>query len=392
MADLILTPSEIANLLKVVYGKVLPNAINTETGPLHSKLARVTTNIVGGEKVVKYVPYGLMGSAGAFADGGSLPETAKRGSVLFTSYLKNQAARAKINEKTIAISASDRQAFEGALSQMMEALKESGSFDYGRQVYTDGTGNLTLCGVTSNSVTVNVASTQFLVEGMKVDFITVSTGVAISNGTKRKIESVISDTQILIDGSTGITTTDAVCVTNQGAWGNELTGVAAVMGQSGSIYGNARSTYPKLKAKARTSIGEIDDTAIMTAILERKTSVNADIDLLVANPAVYLAYGAFLSATKQHVNTGTLEGGWDNILVGGKPLSYDRFVPAGTLYGFDTRYWMEHLLHDWKFFGDQLREVPGTVDFETTMTKYSELICDKPGANFVMSGITVATY
>lgn len=389
MSDLIITPAGIANLLKVVYGGVVPQQINDSIGALHSKLMKTTSDIVQGEKVVKNAPFGLHGGVGAFLDDGDLPVTSAQRSIVFTSYLKNLAGRVKFNDKAVQIAKSDRQAFENLVKRQMDALRHNCTYDYGRQLYMDGTGNLTVCGTTTAATTVVVVSTQYLQAGMVISIVATATGLPVTNGAYRKIKSVLGATTILLEGTAVVTTSDDHHIVNQNAVGAELTGVAAVMGQSGTIYGLNRSDYAELVAKSYSTVGEIDDTQIVKAIVERNTACGADIDLLVAHPDVWTAYGAYLAETRQNVNTQTLEGGWKALTVGGTPLTMDRFVPKQTLYGFETKNWTEHQLHDWEFKGEEYMRLDSSLNFETVLAKYAEIVCDKPAANFVMAGITV---
>jgi len=392
MADTTLSMSEIGNLLKVSYGGVLPNQVNTKAGPWQKKLDRNTDFIVGGEKIEKLAPYGINGGVGAFNETGSLPGTSKQQTAKFTAYVKNQAGRALFTEKALKMSVNNKVAFISAMASAMDSLRENCTLDYSRQCYLDGTGKLTLCATTSNSTTLNVVSTQYLVEGLVID-IRNSSNALITSGGQRKILGVLSDTSVLIDTAVTAGATDYVTV--QGAYGLELTGIDTVMAQSGSLYGLARADYPFLNAKKwdLSNTSSIDDTAIVKAILERETKVGAMIDLLVAHPDVYVSLGDYFTAAKQSVNTLTLEGGWTALSVNGKPVTYDRFAKKNSLRGFDMSNWHEHMLHDWEFFtganGETLMHMPGTTNFEVISTKYSDIMCDKPGANFTIENIAV---
>ena len=387
MADVNQTGALIVNLLKTVYGAYLPNQINTEAGVLPGKLNRTRENIVGGVKVVKAAPWGLNGGAGFISDGGSLPATSQQTVLNFESTIKNIAARSLFTKKAMLLSQSDKGAFKSIAKQSMESLKESALFLYALGVYGDTTGAIATCGTTSDSATVVVASTQNLVEGMVVDIVAAADGTAVTNGTQRKIKNVASATTFVLEGTAKVTTSSDHVIVPQGSYGLGLTGVEAVMAQSGSIYGNDRSTYAKLKAAYTASTGEIDDTKIVNAIIDREMA-GSKIDLLIAHPLVWSKYGDFLTSTKQAVNTNVLDGGWTALKVGGKDLTYDRFAKAQTLRGFDTTKWKEHVLEDWTIDGNMDR-VPGTLNFEIILSKFAEVICDMPGSSFSLEGITV---
>ena len=394
MSDLTLSMSEFASALKIFYGGTVPNQINTELGPLVARIAKTTKNVVGGEYVEKLAPFGISGNAAAFSEGGALPYTSKQTKARFRSYLKNQAARALFTEKVLKVSRGSAAAFADAATDSMDNMKESGKIDYARQLYLDGTGLCTTCGVTDDATTVVVTSTQYLMDGMVIDIVVTSTGVAITNGRGRKIAAIIDDTSFLLEGTDKVTTAGTHSVTNQGAFGLELTGLNAVLAQTGSIYNLARASYPALNAKvwngSGSGVGDIDDAIIMKAIKDRASKKGAKIDLLIAHPDVVVTYGDYLSSMKQTATPLTLEGGWTAISCGGIPMIDDRFSKKQSIRGLETKNFYEHMLHDWEFLEDGMfRLVPGTANYEVTMTKYSELICDKPGANFSIDGITV---
>jgi hypothetical protein len=133
----------------------------------------------------------------------------------------------------------------------------------------------------------------------------------------------------------------------------------------------------------------LDDTKIVKAIVDRGVK-GSKIDLLVCHPDVWVTYGDFLSSSKQLSPTMELPGGWTALSVSGTPLVMDRFSKKQSIFGFETKQWTEHMLHDWEFQDDGMfQRVHGTANFEVLMTKYSELICDKPSSSFEMPLITV---
>ncbi|MFA6662604.1 MAG: hypothetical protein WCS56_06180, partial [Bacilli bacterium] len=178
------------NVLKTVYEKLLGDQLNIEATPLAQKIAMTERNIVGGAKVVKAAPYGVNGGTGSFSESGALPTAGGNYHVNFESTLKNIGGVIHISDKVMKSSLSDKAAFVNLLTSETEGLKKGAKLTYARQFYLDGTGVLTACGVTNASTTVIVASAQYLMEGMIVDIVTTATGVAVENGTARRILAV----------------------------------------------------------------------------------------------------------------------------------------------------------------------------------------------------------
>jgi hypothetical protein len=260
--------------------------------------------------------------------------------------------------------------------------------------YLDGTGKLTLCAVTNDSLTVNVASCQYLMEGMIIDILDTN-GAAITGGTQRRIAAVdrISKT-IKLDGTTKVTTVATDFITEQGAYNNELTGMEAVFAQSGDLYGLSKTTYPWLKPFSHALNGAIGDQIIVDVMNYVKLYYGSKIDLLVANPAVYSEYYAYLESLKRAPNTTKLEGGFTALSVNGVPMVEDRFLKSQNLKFLDTTQWKMHTFGDWEWMEDNgkiLDKVAGYAMWEAVLLKYAELICDHPGGQAEITGITVSS-
>jgi hypothetical protein len=352
-------------------------------------------NIVGGAKVVKAAPYGVNGGTGSISESAALPTAGGNKYVNFESTLKNIAGVFSLTEKVIQSSKSDKAAFINALTAETEGLKRGAKLTYGRQFYLDGTGNLTACGTTSDSVTVSVSNAQYLVEGMIIDIVAAADGTAITGGTGRRIKAVNrgATPTIVLEGTTKVTTTADHCIVEQGSYGNEMTGLGNIFAQTGSIYGLDKSVYPWLKPTVNDSTGSLSDKVIIDAIIDAENTTGCHIDMLMVNPLVYTAYYDYLETTKRNVNTMTLEGGFEALKVSGRPMTQDRFMPAQTMDLLDTTLFNMHVLSDWNWMdadGSILKWDSGYAAWKGVLIKFAELICDQPGAQRRLSGITVS--
>lgn len=383
-----------ANALKIAYGPMMPEQINIGSTPLAQKIEQTEMNIVG-STVKKAAPYGVNGGFGSIGETSLLPTPGGNKYVQFESDLKNLAGVIHLTEKVILASQSDKASFVNALTSEIEGLKRSAKRSYGRQFYLDGTGNLTACGVTSDATTVVVANPQYLIEGMIIDIVTTATGVAIANGTGRRIIAVnkgVSPT-IVLEGADKVTTTVDNCIVEQKSYGNEMTGLAKIFAQSGSIYGLDRATYPWLKAYVNSSVGALSDKLIIDAILDRENETGCKIDMIMVHPLVYTAYYDYIESTRSHVNTLELKGGFTALSVNGRPMAQDRFMPAATMDLLDTSVFNVHQFRDWDWMdqdGAILKWDSGYAAYKAVLTKYCEMICNMPGAQARLSGITVS--
>ena len=190
-----------------------------------------------------------------------------------------------------------------------------------------------------------------------------------------------------------LTTTADHCITEQKSYNNEMTGLAKIFAQSGSIYGLDRATYPWLKAYVNSSAGALSDKLIIDTILDRENETGCKIDMIMAHPLVYTAYYDYLEATKSHVNTLELKGGFTALSVNGRPMAQDRFMPAATMDLLDTSVFNVHQFRDWDWMdqdGAILKWDSGYAAYKAVLTKYCEMICNMPGAQARLSGITVS--
>lgn len=381
---------------KTVYLNVLRPQINTQTTAIYNKIKTSNRDIVGGNQVVKLAPFGVNGGFGAGSETGALPTAGANQYAQFKSWIKCMYGVIEVSDLAAEASKSDVGAFVNMIKVNMNGLLDHAKMSYGRQIYLDGTGNLTATGVTSDNTTVNVASTQYLIEGMIIDILDANeNNAAITHGAKRRIKSVdrVNNT-ITLEGADKVTTDEDCFITEQGSFNKELTGMEKIFQTSGTLYELDRDTYSWLIPQIFTSVGAISDKAIMKATLQVKNYTGGKIDFIAAAPDVYLEYGDYLEATKRNVNTKELEGGFTALVVAGIPMVDDKNIKSGKLELLDTSQWTFHQLADWDWMQDQngsiLKQVAGYPKWTATLRKYGEVICDHPAAQAELSGITVS--
>jgi hypothetical protein len=382
--------------LKTIYGDLLRDQLNLGAAAVSQKFATSNKNIEGGSKVVRLAPFGVNGGSGAGTETGALPTSGGNKYARFESTLKNLYGTIEISDKAILASKTDKAAFvnlfEAEMAGIMKAVKHS----YGRQIYMDGTGNLTACGTTTGANVVVVASTQYLIEGQIIDIVTTTTGVPITNGTQRRIAAVDhTNKTITLDGAAVVTTSSSHNIQEQGSYNNELTGLKAILATTGSLYGLSRTDYQWLKPQVNSSVGAIDDEKILKAIFKANNMSGGKIDFIAADTGSYIEYYTYLKTSKSAVNTLDLKGGFSALSINNIALAEDRFMTEGTMYCLDSAQFTNHELQDWDWLQDDLtgavlKQVAGYAKYSATLRKYAELICNHPGANVVLSGITVS--
>lgn len=395
------TMSTFSDALKIVYQDVVAEQINIGTGALYGKIEQTTKNIEGGLKVVKSVPYGLNGGAGAFSEGGSnnIPNPGGNKHKTFESTLKNLAATISLTDKAIKASKSNRAAFVSALEDEMNGAMKAAKFSVGSGIMLPSTGVRAICGATTASVTVVVDSVQYLMEGMTIDIVATADGTAVSNGTGRRIAAVNrAANTIVLEGSATVTTTSSHCVVEQKSYNNNVTGMADIFAQSGSLYGLSKTTYPWLKPDVSTGTDvEISDGVIIKKVIDINNNSGGKTDLITCHPEVYVAYYNYLEATKRNVNTTVLSGGFESLSIQGPngkvPITSDKFEKARTMRLLDTTQFNLHQLEDWSWMdndGSILKWVSNSDAWIAVLVKYCELICNHPGAQGAIEQIVIS--
>lgn len=378
---------------KTIFLDLLREQINTKTSAIYNKIKTSNRNIEGGNKVVKLAPFGLNGGFGGAGTNQSLPISGGNNYAQFKSWLKQLFGVIEIDDIAAEASKYDAGAFVNLVKANMDGLQNHARHSFGRQAYLDGSGKLTLTGVTSNSLTVNVASTQYLIEGMTIDILTAA-GAAVTNGAHRRIKSIASSTSIVLDGTDTVTTAADGFVTEQGLYNKELTGLEAIMSATGTLYELPKADNSWLKPQLFGSTGELADRKIINAMIQTKNKTGGVTDFIAAAPDAYLEYYDYLEATKRTVNTTVLEGGFTAISVNGVPMVDDKNIKSAKMELLDTTQFTFHQLADWDWMVDQagaiLKQVPGYAKWTATIRKYAEMVCDHPAAQAELSNITIS--
>jgi len=383
--------------LKEVYENPTRDQINIGSGAFAMKVEQTPRDIVGGRRVIKPAPYGVNGGTGSGSDTDALPVSGGNKYADFISTIKSVRGVIKFTDQVMKASRSDRAAFLSAMQSEEDGMLKSLKHTYGRQMYMDGVGKLAVCGTTSASTTVTVASTQYLVEGQTID-IRDGSNALITNGTQRRIEAVNRAAKTIVLDTAGgvVTTTSANYITEQGSYNKEITGMEAVYAQSGTLYTLSKTDYPWLIPYQHPNTGDIEDQKIIDVINYVEEFFGSTINLIPVNPAVETEYYKYLEVTKRSPNPLVLEGGYKALSIGGRPMTKDRFVKPGVMKLLDTTQWQMHTMDggDWSWLdedGKILKWVSGYAMWTAAMIKYCELICNHPGGQAELTGITTTS-
>ncbi len=382
-----------SNALKNVYLGVVANQLNTNANPLLGKIEQSTSD-VWGKQIIKLAPYGINGGIGAGTETGSLPTAGENQYVQFVTELKNLYGKISISDKAMRASANNAGAFVNLLNAEMEGLIKASSFNFGRMLYGDGSGLLaTVSSYNGTTGAVTVDSVRNLIEGMIVDTYNSTTKVAASSGLR--ISYVDRAAGIFyLDVPAGVTPTFAQGYTIylQNSKGLEITGLGSIFSSSATLYGLTRANYPWLSPYTESTSKEISDAAIQTALDSLEENCGTTANFIACSRAVRTAYQTYLSYYKRNVDVMDLAGGYKAITYNGIPVYADRFVGADQMYLLNTDEFTLHQLCDWKWLegddGKVIKQNANEATYSATLVKYADLICNKPNAQGLISGIS----
>lgn len=379
------------NALKTYYLGVVSEQLNTSINPLLARIKQSTSD-VWGKEIRKVAPYGLNGGVGAGTETGDLPVSGENTYAQFVLTLKNLYGTIEISDKAIRASSSSAGAFVNLLNAEMEGLLRAASFNFGRMLYGDGSG--IVARVTgSDGYDLMVDSVKYLMEGMIIDILEESPygGVAAVTSAVR-IRSIDRSTNTLKLYTPVSGVSEGNIVTVQGSYMNEITGLGAIFGKDGYLYGLRKAHYKWMTPYIKENAGEIDDLVIQAAIDKLEEEAGSTVDFIVCSSGVKRAYQSYLTSFKHNIDVLNLEGGYKAISYNGIPVVSDRFVEEGTMYLLNTKDFTLHQLCDWSWLegddGKVIRQVPGKPVFTATLVKYCDLICDRPFGQAKITGIT----
>lgn len=382
--------------LKSVYLDVVANQLNTRTNAFFGKVEQTTAN-VWGKNVIRLVPYGVNGGVGAGSETGNLPTAGGNMYVNFTTTLKNLYGTIDITDKALRSSENNAGAFVNLLNSEMEGLLKASKFHFSRMLYGDGTGiigtTVTYTGNTDRNL-IKLSSTKNFIEGMIIDIY--AEGTYTPAYAQRRVASVDRTTNVIkIEGGTPSEVIGAnYFITLQNSKDCELTGLESLFG-TGTLYGLLRTNYKFINPYHKQNAGAISAGLIQETIDRQDENFASDIDFIATSYDVRRYYLDYLALSRTNVDYMNLDGGFKAIAYNGIPVIADRFVGNGTMYLLNSKDFKLHQLCDWRWLegetGGILMQRAGTATYTATLVKYADLICDKPGGQAKITGITAAS-
>jgi len=390
------TLSSIDPILKNQYLGPIREQLNNDI----TLLKRIGTDYdsVTGKNFTIPMHYGRNWGTGARAEGATLMaagQQAYKESIVPMRYLYG---RIKLTGQSIKASASNAGAFARTLKSEVEGVTRDLKKDLNRMLAGNGTGALTLCGTTSASTTVVVASTAKLAVGMPIDVVVLTDGTTSTGALGRTVTSITNATSFVISGA-AITTDNTFGVYRQGNRNLEVMGLEGIISNAdipygyGSLQGLAVATYPWHKATVTAVGGAISDTNLQKLLDDVKNAGAGEVSALYTTFGIRRAYQALLTADKVYQNTMKMTGGVNELTFNGMPFLTDAEIPSGVVYGVDEAMLQMYKMADFDWMdmdGAILARVSGEDAYEAILYCYMELGMNARNAFGKLTGVTEA--
>ena len=370
--------------LKTFYLDAMTESLNMKVNPFLAKIER-TSNYVTGKEVHKAVRVGVNGGIGAGTETGDLPSAKDSKFVHLSTSLKNLYGTIEISDKAIRASANNEGAFVNLVNDEMQSLVKSASYNFGRMLFGDGSGNIgEVVDVVSPWIHIN--GIQNFAVGMCVDILE-----GPEKYTNLRVLEINYEEKSIRLSTTGNVGDEIIglSIAVHGSVDNEITGLGAIFNEE-PLYGLERKDLG-MTPYIDYDFGSFTEDKLEKAIDEIEAQSGHRVDFIICSWGVRRAIKEYYRQYNMSVKTIKIDGGFTAIEFMGIPVVVDRFCPEGTMYLLTSEHFKLCQLCDWQWLeaedGKILKQVPGKPVYTATLVKYADLICENPAAQGMLKGI-----
>lgn len=328
-----------ADILKIHYAKAISKWLNNATYFL-TKVRRERESYDGKQF---YIPVhkGRNVGVGTRGEGVALPAPGNQQFDKLTYNVKFLYGVTRLTGPAIEAAKNNQGAFARAFDVEMKGLAADCNQMVQRQLFRDGSGLMTQCGVTSNATTVVVESTKYIYPGAIIDMRALSDGTGVTNGTGVTVLTVPSSTTFTVTTAVTTAATHGVWLTgtrNASAWGTayDMWGLEGIVSTGNPGSGNGitdllgaltRTSNPDWQANSVNNSGTLRD---LTLDLMQQGFDKCDIaigrtpGLILTNHALVRKYANLCTPDRRYINTMTFDGGFKGLEYNGVPLMADK--------------------------------------------------------------------
>jgi hypothetical protein len=321
--------------------------------------------------------------------------------------LKYAYGGVQLTGQAISLSDTDAKAFAKALDNEVEGLKDDLMKDMNRQVYGSGNGAIGVATGANTGAVAPVADARLFQVGMVVD---TQTGTTVDN-TNLVVSSVdltagANTVTFTTTPGTSLANADIIVRAGSGiaAGGTkELTGLAAIVSDSGTLYNIDPSVEAEWKATVDANGGtpRALSESLMIKMTDAIRTKGGSTTLILQSLGVRRAYFNLLSQLRQTVNTQEFTGGFSGLAFttdrGEIPVVADTDAPLNTQWYINEDALTYYRDEEWHFLDKdgsmwkQVRDSNGDYDaYYARMVEYHELGTDRRNSHGVIRDITEA--
>lgn len=364
------------------------------------------TSTVGGKYVTFPIKVYRNNGIGARREGENLPTAGNQGTAPVQVRLKHEYGSVQLTGQSIRLVDKDFQAFISALDLEMEGLKNDLAKDLNRQMYGDGSGTIAATSTVGAATTATITSGIHLLQPQElVDVYVPATltadGAAKATGVLITAVDVAAGT---ITFTPSVTLAAGDVFVRTASANREVTGLKAIVNNSGTLYAVDPNTYPIWKSTVDQNGGTnrpLSESAMIRNVHAVRTAGSGKTSLLLSSLGVQRAYWNLLVQARRFSNTKEFTGGYTGLVFttdGGEvPMVADVDCPYNTIWGLDESHLRLYRDADFDWMdmdGSMWDRVPGSVAgtikdaYAATMFSYLELGTDQRNAHWVMRDIT----
>ena len=403
------TLATIESYLKEVYQGRIREQLNDEIVALKriTRSGSGVTNEVGGKYVTFPIHTRRNSGIGSRFESEALPTPGQQGHAAARVGLKYAYGGVQLTGQAISLSDTDAKAFAKALDNEVEGLKNDLKKDMNRQVYGSGNGAIGVATGANTGAVAPVADARLFQIGMVVD---TQTGNTVDN-TGLIVASVdltpgANTVTFTTTPGTSLASADIIVRKGSGvaAGGNrELTGLAAIVSDSGTLYNIDPSAEPEWKATVDGNSGtpRALSESLMIKMTDAIRTKGGSTTLILQSLGVRRAYFNLLSQLRQTVNTQEFTGGFSGLAFttdnGEIPVVADTDAPLNKQWFINEDALTYYRDEDWHFIDKdgsmwkQVRDSNGDYDaYYARMVEYHELGTDRRNSHGLVDDITEA--
>ena len=308
-------------------------------------LKRVTRSSdgVSNETNGKYVTFPVHvrrnGGLGSRNESEALPTAGAQGYAAARLALKSDYLGIELTGHSIDMSDTNPKAFAKSLDEEMERGRIDFKKDLNRQIYGNGSGAITTVRavVTSNVIPV-VDARLFWVGSHQVDIVTAPSTVVAVNRTVTARDMTPGANTITLSGAAIGPTVVGQLITLTGSVNREITGLGAIIANSGVLYNINPATEPEWTSEIDSNGGTARalSEGLMLRLVDRIRGRGGKTSAILTDDGSFRAYWALLSQLRGFTNTTKFDGGYTGLSfhVGDTevPVVADFDAPLGTMH------------------------------------------------------------